>query len=847
MTKTLKKIELSENQYKVIKDKYLKDSPSVEAWLDLIASNLALGEVLHCKSVAEREMFQGVNYKIVEKEVADSKKSKMHLLHHNLAKANDRADNFRKFLGNLKKITETNREAGLAFEKAREEFYNLMANFHFLPNSPTLMNAGRALQQLSACYVLPIDDSIEGWMKTIGDAAIIHKSGGGTGFSASRVRPRGGEVSSTKGIASGPLSPLKMIDEVTNQIKQGGTRRGANMGILSVYHPNIMEFIHCKKEKGFLENFNISVAIDEPFMAKVKNNEEYWLTDPRNGDKLKKMNARDVYDAMIKSAWETGDPGYVVIDRINNSDSNPTPHIGQIESTNPCGEQPLLAYEPCNLGSINLSKFVAADGSDMDWERLRSCVFQTIHMLDNVIDVNNYPLPEIEEIAKGNRRIGLGVMGWAESLAMLRLSYNSEESFAKAEEVMRFINESALASSEQLARERGIFPNWKGSIFDKHGAHFRGQDVKPRHCARTTIAPTGTIGITAGLQGAGIEPFFAIAYVRYNAGGIDALKRGEKPEEKNTFFEVNPIFRKVAEEHNFFGMSEQELWQKIEDNHKAVIGIKEIPEEVQKIFMTAHDLTPLDHVRMQVAFQKHTNNAVSKTVNLRNEATMDDVREVYTLGYEYGVKGITIYRDGSKDQQVLNLTEKKQPVQEKPKVRKREGAFGEMSAYYEVMTGQGPLHIHINYDEDGPMKIFTNISPIGTEISGLTTSLGILISKYLELEGDPVKLIKHLNSIKGDKPIGFGPKRIDSIPHAVSKALRDHLLKTNKLTQVDGQAILETGQQKLVATTMHDNTHEQTVIQLKSLYCPKCYSANVEIVGGCSGPTCFDCGHSECG
>ncbi|MBI5391655.1 adenosylcobalamin-dependent ribonucleoside-diphosphate reductase [Candidatus Woesearchaeota archaeon] len=846
MQRKRESITLTENQRKVIKDKYLKDSPTVEAWLDLVVSNIALADVLHHKSVSEKEIFNGINYKIVEKEGA-AEPVKMQLLHYKLDSLEGRSKNFKKYLVNLQSLAEHHKEASLQFEKTREEFYTMLSSFQFLPNSPTLMNAGRALQQLSACYVLPIEDSIEGWMKTISDTAIIHKSGGGTGFSASRIRPQGEAVSSTKGIASGPLSPLKMIDEVTNQIKQGGTRRGANMGILSVYHPNILEFINCKKQKGFLENFNISVAIDEQFMQKVKNDEEYWTINPKTKESHTKLRAKDVFDLMVKGAWETGDPGYVVMDRINNSDSNPTPNIGQIESTNPCGEQPLLPYEPCNLGSINLSRFVNASNTDMDWEALHTCVHTAIHFLDNVIDVNNYPLPEIEEMAKGNRRIGLGVMGWAETLALLKIPYNGNDAVGKGEQVMKYINDAALEASENLAVERGIFPNWKGSIFDPKSVYFRGKECAPRHCARTTIAPTGTIGITAGLQGAGIEPFFAIAYVRYNAQGIDALKKGEKPAERDTFFEVNPIFKEVAEQHHFFGMKEEELWQKIEKNHKAVKGVKEIPESIQNAFLTAHDLSPLDHVRMQVAFQKHTNNAVSKTVNLRNEATVEDVKEVYMLGYEYGVKGITIYRDGSKDLQVLNLSEKKKLEEPKVRVveRKKGPAVGELSSYYEIQTGQGSLHIHINYDEEGPKRVFANISPTGTEISGMTTALGILISKYLELGGDPRRLVKHLNSIKGDRPYGVGPKRVDSVPHGLAKAIRDHLLKTNKLNQIDGQAILETGQQMLLATQVK-KTEAETVIKLQSIYCPKCFSANVEVVGGCSGPTCFDCGHSEC-
>ncbi len=874
MEKKRQKLQITENQEKVIKDKYLKDSPSIEAWLDLVASNIALGDVLHSKQVPLHQIYNGVSYKIVEKEIFEKKTTKLFLLHHGLGKSDDRRANFNKFLTNLQLIARDNPEVAAQYEKTREEFYNLISSFEFLPNSPTLMNAGRALQQLSACYVLPIEDTVEGWMKTAMDTAIIHQSGGGTGFSASLVRPEGDEVRSTSGVASGPLSPFKIIDQVTQQVKQGGTRRGANMGILSVYHPDIMKFIHCKKQKDYLENFNISVAIDEPFMQKVKKGEDFELINPRTGKAVKTLNAKEVFDAMVKSAWETGDPGFVVIDRINNSDSNPTPHLGKILSTNPCGEQPLLAYEPCNLGSIALSRFVNKAQTDMDWDRLRTCVHSTVHFLDNVIDVNNYPLAEIEEMAKGNRRIGLGVMGWAEALAMMKIPYNSQNAIEKAEQVMKFINDEAVVASEAFAKERGVFPTWKNSIFDREGINFRGQAIKPRHCARTTIAPTGTIAIAAGLQGSGIEPFFAIVYIRYNAKGIDALKRGEKPAEKDTFYEINPLFKKVAQEHNYFGLKEQELWDKIEKNHKAVLGIKEIPVEIQNIFLTSHDLTPVDHCKMQVAFQKHTNNAVSKTVNLRNEATEKDVYEVYMLAYENGCKGVTIYRDGSKSEQVLNLTEKKSEqkvVAPKPvEVRKRNTM--ESSDYYEIMTGNGPLHVHINYDEVGPTKVFVNISPSGTEVSGLSGALGIMISKYFQNGGNPIALLKHLNSIKGDKPFGFGAKRVDSIPHGISKALRDHLIKTGKLPGFNGQTKLPEldmqGNLPPVAaidsapvstgsfiTVAPEDPKKAAIFAAvagenyftSSLYCPKCFSANVEIVSGCSKPTCFDCGFSECG
>ena len=654
-------MNLTENQLKVIKDKYLRDAPSPEAWLEGVASNIALGELLHLGK--EEEIFAGVDVLIQQTDVGQGEHSRMFLLHHNKSRSDERRKNFEIFLKNLQKLAEEDPECKAIHQQVKDRFYKLMASFDFLPNSPTLMNAGRPLQQLSACYVLPIEDSVEGWMDAVKNAAIIHKSGGGTGFSSCRVRSKGSEVRSTKGVASGALSPFMLIDAMTQQVKQGGTRRGANMGILPYNHPDILDFIEIKRTPGVLENFNISVAITEDFMKAVEKNENYDLIDPHTKKSVGQLNASEMWEKLVKSAWETGDPGLIMIDRINNTDSNPTPHIGLIESTNPCGEQPLLPYEPCNLGSINLSNFVLGDGSDMDWKRLRECVHTCVRFLDNVIDVNNYPLSEIELLSKSNRRIGLGVMGWAEALVLLKLPYNSKKGFTKAEQTMKFINDEALRASEELARVRGTFPNWKNSIFDPDGAHFRGVAARPRHCARTTIAPTGTIGITAGLQGAGIEPFFAVVYTRYNAKALDAVKKGEKPRDADVFYEINPLFEKIAQQHSYFGMKPEELWTKVEQNHKSLVGISEIPGEIQELFLTSHDLIPEDHVHMQAAFQKHTNNAVSKTINFKNEATIAEVNHAYKLAFSLGCKGITIYRDGSKQTQVLNLTAK----QETPK------------------------------------------------------------------------------------------------------------------------------------------------------------------------------------
>ena len=824
--KQLSKLELSENQLKVIKDKYLKDSPTVEHWLRTICHNIALGEILHSDKISEQDIFEGINYKKI---IYDSKgkPSNMWLLHHGIRNHNEQHENFKKFMQNLERAHAKNPEIASEIE---EEFYRLLSSFKFLPNSPTLMNAGRELQQLSACYVLPVEDSIDGIYTSVKNMALIHKSGGGTGFSFSRLRPSMDDVKSTKGISSGPISFMQIFDKSTEVVKQGGTRRGANMGILHYTHPNILQFIDMKKTPGVMENFNVSVTIDERFMNAVKNNEEYELINPRNKEVAGKLNAKEVWKKLIKGAWETGDPGIIMIDRINETGSNATPHLGMIEATNPCGEQPLLPYEPCNLGSINLSKFVKKDGSDFDYEELKKTVFIATRFLDNVIDVNNYPIPEIEETAKKTRRIGLGVMGWAESLVLLGLPYNSEAALKKAEEVMNFINLSCLNCSEELANERGVFPAFKGSIYDRNSRHFRGQEFFPRHSARTTIAPTGTIGITAGLQGAGIEPFFAVVYVRYNAAGIDALKKGQKPLEKDTFFEVNPLFDKMARENNYFGLSKAELFQKVNDNHKSLLGIKEIPESIQNLFLTSHDLTPKEHVFIQCAFQKYTDNAVSKTVNMKNEATEKDVEDVYMLAYENGAKGVTIYRDGSKQFQVLNVNDKPKTPDKKDT---KKANLPELSDYYLIETGQGPIHIHINYNEEGISKIFANLSPVGTEISGMATSLAIVLSKYFELGGDPTRILKHLNSVKSEKPYGFGKNRVDSISHAFSIVLRKHLVKTGKIKTLD-----DGNQSKLSSSAALDMN--------AVLHCSKCFSSNVGMTSGCSEPTCFDCGYSKC-
>ena len=511
--------------------------------------------------------------------------------------------------------------------ETEEQFYQLMANLEFLPNSPTLMNAGTDLGQLSACFVIPVEDSLYSIFTAVRAMSLIHQSGGGTGFSFSRLRPRGDVVRSTKGVASGPVSFMRVFDTATDVIRQGGRRRGANMGILRVDHPDILEFISAKSREGFLANFNLSVAVTDAFMRAVEKDEEYPLINPRTQKVVRKLRAQDVFDLIVANAWKTGDPGLIFIDEINRH--NPTPHLGEIESTNPCGEQPLLPYESCNLGSINLSK-MAHDGK-LDWDKLERTIGVAVHFLDNVIDANRYILPEIEKITKNNRKIGLGVMGFADLLIQLGIPYDSEAAIATAEEVMSFISRAAREASAFWAERRGSFPNFQGSIYDKPSGS------RVRNATVTTIAPTGTISVIAGCY-SGIEPLFAVSFVRSVMEGAKLL-------------EVNSLFEEMAKREGFYS---PELMMGIA-KEGSVQKIEEIPPSVRRIFVTALDIDPQWQVRIQAAFQKHTDNAVSKTVNLPQDASMEAVKKVYLLAHKLKCKGVTIYRYGSKEEQVLYI------------------------------------------------------------------------------------------------------------------------------------------------------------------------------------------------
>ncbi len=680
-----------------------------------------------------------------------------------------------------------------------EEFYNMMAEAKFLPNSPTLMNAGRPLGQLSACFVLPIEDSMESIFETLKYTAIIHKSGGGTGFSFSRLRPKNDIVQSTKGISSGPVSFMQVFDSATEAVKQGGTRRGANMGILRVDHPDILDFIECKADNSKINNFNISIALTEKFMRAVTLNEDYELVNPRSGNVVGKLKARDVFDKIVDLAWKNGEPGIIFIDRINRD--NPTPHIGEIESTNPCGEQPLMAFESCNLGSINLSKFVV-DGK-VDYDELERIIKLAVRFLDNVIDVNKFPLPEIEKNTKANRKIGLGVMGFADMLIKLGIPYDSDEGIMMAEKIMSFINAKSKEASSALAREKGVFPNFKGSIYDKKGC------IPMRNATTTTIAPTGTISILAD-SSSGVEPLFGVAFVR-NVMDRDKLVT------------VNPLFREIAKEEGFYSDS---LMERI-----AEVGsprhIDEIPERIKKIFATAHDVTPEYHMRMQAAFQKYTDNAVSKTVNFPNTATRDEVREVYELAYKLGCKGVTIYRDGSRDEQVLTtgVTNKEKDKGETvvPKKRMRPKAL--VGRSIQMLTGCGPLYVTINEDDKGLFELFNNIGKAGGCAGAQSEAIGRLVSLAFR-SGIPAEaIIKQLVGISCHRPKGIGKNKITSCADGIAKAIKLYLDEKSNLT---GEVVEDSVEKREIARGA----------------CPECGGV-IEHEGGCM--VCRDCAYSECG
>lgn len=689
-----------------------------------------------------------------------------------------------------KKINEKADTAQIA-----EDFYRIMSNLEFLPNSPTLMNAGRELGQLSACFVLPVGDSMEEIFDAVKYTALIHKSGGGTGFSFSRLRPANDIVLTTTGISSGPISFMRVFDVATETIKQGGTRRGANMGILRVDHPDIMDFIMCKSDKKQLNNFNISVGLTEAFMKAVEKDENYELINPRDGQVSGNLNARKVFNLIITQAWENGEPGIIFLDRLNRD--NPTPNVGQIESTNPCGEQPLLPYEACNLGSINLSKMVK-DGQ-IDWVRLETVVHMAVHFLDNVVEVNKYPLEKIALMTLANRKIGLGVMGWADMLILLGIPYNTEEAIELAQKVMQFINEQGHRASQELARQRGPFPNFEDSLYDKKG------ELPLRNATVTTIAPTGTISIMANAS-SGVEPLFAVSYVR-------------QVMDNDILVEVHPHFEAIAKERGFYS---PELMQRIAE-HGTIHNIDEIPEDIRNIFVTAHDISPEMHIKMQAAFQKHTDNAVSKTVNFSNGATVQDVAKVYELAYQLDCKGVTIYRDGSRDQQVLTRGKKEEKaapenIDKEKRATKRERPNVLKGWTYQMQTGCGPLYVTVNEDITGLFELFTTMGKAGGCAASQSEAIGRMVSLAWRSGIQTRQVIKQLQGISCHSPSGFGENKILSCADAVARAIQSHM-SANGGGPVNEKRSFFKGA------------------------CPDC-GGIVEHEGGCA--VCRGCGYSEC-
>ncbi len=696
-----------------------------------------------------------------------------------------------------------------------EKFYNLMYSLEFMPNSPTLMNAGRPLGQLSACFVLPIEDSMESIFDAVKHTALIHKSGGGTGFAFSRLRPKNSVVASTSGVASGPISFMRVINSATEAVKQGGTRRGANMGILRVDHPDIVDFISCKDDLSELTNFNISVAITNAFMNAVEQNGFYELIDPRTNSPYVKdgqvvcLNARVVFDKIVEHAHRTGEPGLMFIDHMN--DGNPITRIGLYESTNPCGEQPLLPYESCNLGSLNLSKMLRAvvdleskelTRYEIDWERIDRTVRLCVRFLDNVIEANKYPLPEIDFHTKQNRKIGLGVMGWADMLILLGIPYNTQEALELAEKVMSRINKTGHDESRKLAERRGVFPNWGESFFFSED---EGRERRMRNSTVTTIAPTGTISIIAGCS-SGIEPLFAVSYVRTVM-------------DKTRMAEVNPIFERIAKARGFYS---EELIERI-SRENSIARCDEIPEDVRNIFVTTHDVSPEWHVRMQAAFQKYTDNAVSKTINLPNDASTEDVEDAYMLAYKLGCKGITIYRDGSRSEQVLSTGSTKDPAKREEKVQApvptrevKERPRFLHGITEKIKTGYGNLYVTVNVLDGKPFEVFAQIGKSGYSTMADTEAICRLISLSLR-SGVPVReVIKQLKGIGGSSPVFGNGALISSIPDAIAHILHSHF--------GNGVKIKKEG-------------------DIADEYCPDCGS-RIEHDSGCL--ICRSCGYSKC-
>ncbi len=705
------------------------------------------------------------------------------------------------------------------------EFYDMMAGLEFLPNSPTLMNAGNDLQQLSACFVLPVEDSIEGIFDALKWQAKIHQSGGGTGFSFSKLRPKGDFVRSTMGVASGPVSFMKIFDEATQQVKQGGKRRGANMGILRADHPDVEEFITCKHDSSKITNFNISVAVTKDFMKAYEAGSEFPLVNPRNGETTKRISARRLLRQIAESAWRNGEPGLFFIDTTN--ETNPTPHIGPMEATNPCGEQPLLPFESCNLGSLNLEKHLkkGPDEWEVDWERLEGTTRRAVRFLDNVIDVNQYPIEQIDKMTKKTRKIGLGVMGLARALFKLKVPYDSERGIEMARKIMGFIRDVGYDESQRLAEVRGVYPAWEGSVHDKNGLRMRNSYV-------TTVAPTGTLSMIADTSG-GCEPEFSLVWYKNVMDGEHLPY-------------VLEYFIEVAKEEGWWS---EDLLEKILRNRGSCRGLREVPEAWQSVFAVSFDVSPEWHVRMQAAFQEFCDAAVSKTINLSKEATVGDVMEAYLLAYKLGCKGITVYRDGSREEQVLNVgladrSEDSRPVTTKP--RPRPDVI--RGTTQKILTGYGSLYVTINEDDHGLFEVFAQIGRGGGYTASFTEAVARLISLCLRTGIPHDEIIDQLEGIRSPRLAWDHREKVYSVPDALAKALKRHLSGYAQETLQPRVDSFEEDREHLDSEfekEYRDDTDDTEVMVRQGLN-PECPECGSPLIFEESCTKCRHCGFSEC-
>jgi len=721
-------------------------------------------------------------------------------------------------------IAESDKLHGADTEKTAKIFYNMMTELEFLPNSPTLMNAGRPLGQLSACFVLPVEDTMEDIFEAIKQAALIHKSGGGTGFSFSRLRQQGSAVNSTGGVASGPISFMKVFNMATEAVKQGGTRRGANMGILRIDHPDILDFIDCKANNNEINNFNISVGLTEEFMNAVEKDTEYNLVDPHTKHPVAKLNARTVFNHIVDAAWHNGEPGIIFLDRLNRD--NIVPSQGEIESTNPCGEQPLLPYESCNLGSINLIKMLkkSADGKQViDWDKLDSTVKNAVHFLDNVIDANKYPLEKIDQVTKQTRKIGLGVMGWADSLLLMGIPYNSNEAIELGEKLMKFITDAGRKQSAELAKTRGTFPLFQESILP--------QDLPQRNATITTIAPTGTLSIIAGCS-SGVEPIFGYVYIRNIMDGTEMI-------------EVNPILKEELQKR---GLYSDEMMKRIA-KEGTISHIEELPEDLRRVFVSAHDISPEYHIRMQAAFQRGTDNAVSKTVNFSHGATREEVAEAYMLAFHLGCKGVTIYRDGSRNEQVLNIGKVKKDgepeaqADEESRIVPRPRPDTVMGVTERVKIGCGNLYITVNYDDKGICEVFTNTGKAGG-CPSQSEATARLASIALRSGIDVKSIVDQLKGIRCPSTIRQPGLKCTSCPDAIAKTIERVYRQQVELGNWPAVPEFTARPVSTPSQSPACSLKDKDDVAGKMHFCPEC-GAKLEHEGGCV--MCRQCGYSKCG